>query len=81
MRIQFVSLTPKALRLDELLAQGMSFDEALTIADSEYSSDGVTLKSSDVSPTTRRTAVLQEQKHLSPGRNTQAGVEKKEVHL
>jgi hypothetical protein len=39
-----LSLTPKAKRIDELRAQGMSFDEAFAIADSEYTSDGLSLK-------------------------------------
>lgn len=41
---QFVSLTPKAMRVQELRGQGMSFDEAFAIADSEYSSNGMALK-------------------------------------
>lgn len=41
---QFASPTPKAMRVQELRAQGMSFDDAFEIADSEYSNDGITLK-------------------------------------
>lgn len=38
------SLTPKAKRLQELPGQGKSFNKAFTIADREYSSDGMSLK-------------------------------------
>jgi len=38
---EFVSLTPKGARVYELEAEGMSFDAALEIADSEYSRDGL----------------------------------------
>ena len=41
-----LSLTPKARRIDELRSLGMGFDEALLIADSEYTSDGLSLKTS-----------------------------------
>jgi hypothetical protein len=41
---QFVSFTDKALRIQDLRSGGMSFDEALAIADSEYTSDGMSLK-------------------------------------
>jgi hypothetical protein len=41
---QSISLTPKALRVQELRSQGMSFDEAFGLADSEYSGDGMSLK-------------------------------------
>jgi hypothetical protein len=37
----FVSFTPKAQRLNELRAQGIEFEEAFAIADSEYTSDGM----------------------------------------
>jgi hypothetical protein len=38
----FFSLTPKALRVEELRAQGMNFNDALNVADREYTSDGMT---------------------------------------
>jgi hypothetical protein len=41
---QNASLTPKALRVQQLRGQGKSFDEAFAIADREYTSDGLTLK-------------------------------------
>lgn len=37
----FFSLTPKAERVQELRAQGLKFDYALSIADEEFSSDGM----------------------------------------
>jgi hypothetical protein len=37
-------LTPKAVRLERLMAEGKSFDEAFAIADREYTSDGMSLK-------------------------------------
>lgn len=39
-----VSPTPKAMRVQELRGQGMSFDEAFAIADREYTSNGMALK-------------------------------------
>jgi hypothetical protein len=36
--------TPKAERLNALRAEGKSFDEALAIADREFTSDGMALK-------------------------------------
>jgi hypothetical protein len=39
-----VSLTPKALRMNELRAAGMSFDEAFAIADRESTPDGLLLR-------------------------------------
>lgn len=33
--------TPKALRLQELVGDGMSFDEAFAIADREFTADGL----------------------------------------
>jgi hypothetical protein len=39
-----ISLTPKALRVEELRAQGKSFDEAFVIADHEYTPDGLLLR-------------------------------------
>ena len=35
------SLTPKAVRLEQLRAQGRSFDEAFAIADREFTPDGL----------------------------------------
>lgn len=35
------SLTPKANRVEQLRAQGMSFDEAFAIADREFTNDGL----------------------------------------
>ena len=43
-RARAAIFTPKALRIDELIAQGKSFDEAFAIAESEYTSDGMLLK-------------------------------------
>lgn len=40
---QFV-FTPKAMRVDELRAQGKKFHVALAIADSEYTTDGLLLR-------------------------------------
>src|SRR5882757_801444 len=36
-----IMITPKGMRFQELCAQGKSPDEAIAIADSEYSSDGM----------------------------------------
>lgn len=36
----FVHLTAKALRVDELLRDGLKFNEAFAIADREYTEDG-----------------------------------------
>jgi hypothetical protein len=46
---RFVMLTPKAVRLEWLMAEGKSFDEAsfnkaFAIADREFTSDGMSLK-------------------------------------
>jgi hypothetical protein len=41
---QNVSLTPKAMRVQKLITEGKSFDEAFAIADREYTSDGMSLK-------------------------------------
>ncbi|HEX3091613.1 MAG TPA: hypothetical protein VHW72_03255 [Candidatus Angelobacter sp.] len=40
-QVRFVTLTPKAERLEQLRAQGKSFDEALAIADREFTPDGL----------------------------------------
>jgi hypothetical protein len=37
----FVMLTPKAVRLEHLMAAGKSFDEAFAIADREFTPDGL----------------------------------------
>lgn len=47
MQQQYVVPTPKAKRVQELRAQGMSFDKAFAIADSEYSNDGMDLLTQD----------------------------------
>lgn len=49
-QIDFLLLTPKAKRVNELSAQGKSFDEAFAIADSEYTSDGMSLKPGAITP-------------------------------
>ena len=41
---QFAMLTAKAVRLEWLMAEGKSFNEAFAIADREYTSDGMSLK-------------------------------------
>lgn len=46
--------TPMAMRIQVLRGQGKSFDEALAIAESEYTSDGMSLKQG----TTNLNAVL-----------------------
>jgi hypothetical protein len=38
---QFVMLTPKAVRLEHLMAEGKSFDEAFAIAGREFTLDGL----------------------------------------
>jgi hypothetical protein len=38
---QFAMLTPKAVRLERLMAEGKSFDEAFAIADREFTVDGL----------------------------------------
>jgi hypothetical protein len=38
---KFVMLTPKAFRLEHLMAEGKSFDEAFAIADREFTLDGL----------------------------------------
>lgn len=40
---KFVSFTPKGVRMLQLQAEGMSFDEAFAIADREFTSDGLAL--------------------------------------
>lgn len=42
MQQQFVMLTPKAMRVQQLRAEGWNFDKALTVADAEFTSDGLT---------------------------------------
>jgi hypothetical protein len=39
--LRFVSLTPKAKRLNALRVLGKSFDEALAIANRKFTSDGL----------------------------------------
>lgn len=41
---QFAMLTPKAIRLEWLMAKGKSFNKAFAISDREYTSDGMSLK-------------------------------------
>lgn len=41
MQKQYVSLTLKAMRVQQLRAEGHSFDEAFEIADSEYTINGM----------------------------------------
>ena len=41
---QFAMLTPKAVRLERLMAEGKSFNKAFAIADREFTSDGMSLK-------------------------------------
>jgi hypothetical protein len=38
---QFLMLTPKAVRLEHLMAAGKSFDEAFAIVDREFTADGL----------------------------------------
>jgi len=44
MRAKMAIFTPKAFRVQQLRGQGKSFDEALALADREYTSDGISLK-------------------------------------
>jgi hypothetical protein len=59
-----LSLTPKALRVDILIAQGKSFDEAFAIADSEYSIDGMSLKSAPEAACNAANVCREERSHL-----------------
>lgn len=49
-RPEFANFTPKGVRVLWLIAEGMGFDEALAIADSEYTSDGLSLRPGAVAP-------------------------------
>lgn len=49
---QFAILTPKAVRMEHLMAEGMSFDVAFAIVDLEYTRDGLSLKGDAVTRST-----------------------------
>ena len=43
-QVDFLFLTPKAKRVQQLRGQGKTFKKALAIADREFTSDGISLK-------------------------------------
>lgn len=40
LRVTYAHPTPKSLRVQKLMRGGLEFEEAITIADREYTSDG-----------------------------------------